>query len=232
MKLIEKNITQTIEEIYLVETLNLNDKTILEIGCGAAEMTKKIANNGFNRKIIACDIDEVQHEKNLKLNIENVEFRLCSAQNIDAEDNSIDFIFMFKSFHHIPKEFMKHAISEIKRVLKPNSLAYICEPLFYGEQNDLTSIFHDEEQVRIDAFETIKKAVEDEELKLFREIFFQTEVTYENFEDFQKKQMNHSYNENNYTLETIEKVREKFNSYGGAKTTLMKPFRVDILQKS
>lgn len=231
MKLIEKNITQTIEEIYLVETLNLNDKTILEIGCGAADMTKKIANNGFNRKIIACDIDEVQHEKNLKLNIENIEFRLCTAENIDVEDNSIDFIFMFKSFHHIPKKSMNEAIKEIKRVLKPNSLAYICEPLYYGELNELISIFHDEEEVRINAYETIKNAVENEELKLFREIFFQSEVNYKDFNDFQKRQMNHSYNENNHSDELIKKVKEKFDSYGGGETSFLKPLRVDILQK-
>jgi len=32
MKLIENNITQTLDEIYLVETLNLDNKTILELG--------------------------------------------------------------------------------------------------------------------------------------------------------------------------------------------------------
>ncbi|PLY05815.1 MAG: SAM-dependent methyltransferase [Arcobacter sp.] len=231
MKLIEKNITQTIEEIYLIETLNLNNKTILELGCGEAAMTKKISQNGFDRKIIACEVDEIQHKKNLELDIENIEFKLCGAQKIDLEDNSIDFIFMFKSFHHIPKELMNQAINEIKRVLKPNGLAYISEPLFDGQQNELIAIFHDEEQVRIDAFEAIKTAVENEQLKLFKEIFFQTEVVYEDFEDFEKKQMNLTYNEDNNSKEMIEKVKEKFNSYGGGKTTFLKPFRVDILQK-
>ena len=66
MKLIEENITQTIDEIYIIETLNLNGKTILELGCGAASMTKKIAENGFARDIIACEVDEVQYKKNLQ----------------------------------------------------------------------------------------------------------------------------------------------------------------------
>lgn len=231
MKLLEENITQTIEEIYLIETLNLNNKKILELGCGAASMTKKIAENGFGREIIACEVDEIQHQKNLKLDIENIKFKLAGAEKIDIEDNSIDFIFMFKSFHHIPKELMPKALNEIKRVLKPNGLAYISEPLFQGDQNALVSIFHDEEQVRIDAFEAIKTCVESEELKLFKEIFFQTEVTYENFEDFEKKQMNLTYNDNNITKTVREKVENSFNSFGGGKTTFLKPFRVDILQK-
>lgn len=136
MKLIEENITQTLDEIYLLETLNLNNKIILELGCGEASMTKKISQNGFDRKIIACEVDKVQHKKNLDLNIENIEFKLCGAENIKVEDNSIDFVLMFKSFHHIPKEFMNKALLEIKRVLKPNGLAYISEPLFMGEQNE------------------------------------------------------------------------------------------------
>ncbi|RXK14450.1 SAM-dependent methyltransferase [Halarcobacter mediterraneus] len=231
MKLLETNITQTIEEIYLVETFNLNNKTILELGCGNATMTKKIASNGFDRKIIACEVDEIQHKKNLEEKIENIEFILTGAENLPLEDESIDFILMFKSFHHIPKEYMKKALDEIKRVLKPNALAYISEPLYQGHQNELVSIFHDEKEVRIQAFEAIKNAVEKEEFKLFQEIFFQTEVSYENFEDFEKKQMNLSYNDNQITEELKNKVKKRYESFGGGKQTFLKPFRVDILQK-
>ena len=52
MKLIEENITQTLDEIYLIETLNLDNKIILELGCGSASMTKLLSQNGSNRKII------------------------------------------------------------------------------------------------------------------------------------------------------------------------------------
>jgi ubiquinone/menaquinone biosynthesis C-methylase UbiE len=232
MKLIEDNITQTLDEIYLVETLNLDNKTILELGCGNASMTKIIAQNGLNRKIIACEVDIKQHEKNILLNIPNIEFKLNGAQNIDLDDESVDAIFMFKSFHHIPYNLMKKALKEIKRVLKTNALVYISEPLFKGSQNELIAMFHDEEQVRIDAFEHIKDSVESEQFKLFRELFFQTEITYKNFEDFKNKQMNLSYNDNIITKELEEEIKNKFNSFNnGEETSFMKPFRVDILQK-
>ncbi|NVJ52786.1 MAG: methyltransferase domain-containing protein [Campylobacteraceae bacterium] len=231
MKLLEKNITQTINESYLIETLNLNNKKILELGCGNAAMTKMIAKNGFDRQIIACEVDEIQHKKNLKEEIENIEFILAQAQDIPLEDNSIDFVFMFKSFHHVPKNMMQKALSEIKRVLKPNAIAYISEPLFQGDQNELIRLFHDEEQERIDAFEAIKEAVEKEEFKLFQEVFFQSEITYDNFEDFENKMMNVTYNDNNIDESLRNKVKEKYESFGGGKLTFLKPFRVDILQK-
>ncbi len=232
MKLISDNITQTLEEIYLVETINLDNKTILELGCGNASMTKQIAQNGLNRRIIACEVDKIQHEKNLLLNIPNIEFKLCGAQKIDLEDESVDVIYMFKSFHHIPLELMNDALDEILRVLKPNALAYISEPLFKGEQNELIAMFHNEEKVRQNAFNHIKNAVENEKFKLFRELFFQTEITYKNFEDFEKKQMNLSYNDDEISEELKDKIRNKFNSFNqGKESTFMKPFRVDILQK-
>ena len=149
MKLIEENITQTLDQIYLIETLNLDNKTILELGCGNATITKQLALNGSNRKIIACEVDEIQHKKNLLLNIENIEFKLNPAQEIQLEDESVNMVFLFNSFHHIPRDLMKKALLEIKRVLKPNGLVYISEPLSTGKANELYSIFHDEEEVYI-----------------------------------------------------------------------------------
>ena len=233
MQLIQENITQTLNEHYLVETFNLDNKVILELGCGNAAMTKKIAHTGVNRKIIACETDDVQHEKNLKLDIDNIDFKPYKAEDIPLENESIDMVFMFKSFHHIQKELMPQALLEIKRVLKPNGLIYICEPLFAGKQNELIAMFHDEQQVRIDAFEVIKSAVETQEFKLFKELFFQTEVSYNNFEDFKEKHINLSYNDDTYDEKIETKIETKYNSFANEEglTQFLKPFRVDILQK-
>lgn len=233
MKLLNDNITQSLNEHYLVESFNLNNKTILELGCGAASMTKKIALTGNNRKIIACEIDEIQHQKNLTLDYKNIEFLLSGAESIPCEDNSIDMIFMFKSFHHIPKALMPQALQEIKRVLKPNALAYISEPLFMGKQNYLISLFHDEENVRLNAFEAIKKCVDNEEMKLFREIFFNSEVHYDNFKDFEKKQMNLTYNDDSINEELYNKIKNEYLTLANKDESayFLKPFRVDILQK-
>jgi len=233
MKLLEEDISQTFNEHYIVETFNLNNKVILELGCGAAAMTQKIAETGFERKIIAYEVDSIQHEKNLKLELDNVEFVLNGAENILLEDASIDAVFMFKSFHHIPKDLMTKALEEIKRVLKPGGLAYISEPLFKGEQNELIAMFHDEEKVRIDAFNAIENFVERDEIKLFKEMFFYQESSYKNFEDFKIKQMNLSYNDDDISKELEKKVKEKYLSFANKDESayFLKPFRVDILQK-
>ncbi len=233
MQLLNTNITQTLNEHYLVESFNLDNKTILEIGCGAAAMTQKIAQTGTNRNIIACEIDEIQHEKNLQLDIDNITFKQSGAQEIPCDDNSIDMIFMFKSFHHIPKELMSQALDEIKRVLKPNGLAYISEPLFMGEQNYLISLFHDEEVVRQDAFDAVKTCVDEGKMKLFKEIFFNSEISYSNFADFEKKQMNLTYNDDSIDNTLYNKIKEEYLKLANndESSYFLKPFRVDILQK-
>lgn len=235
MKLIEENIIEIFDAHYLVETINLNNKTILELGCGNAAMTKKIAQTGFDRKIFACEVDEIQHKKNLELNIENIEFLLCGAQKIPLEDESINIVLLFKSFHHIPSELMKEALKEIKRVLKPNGIVYICEPLFIGKHNELMSIFNDEQIVRENAFNAIKDSVENEEFKLFKEIFFKTKASYKNFQEFKNKHMNLTFHKGGKVKEDIEKkVEEKYNSFANenGETEFLNPFRVDILQKT
>ncbi len=233
MKLIEENITQTLNEEYLIETLNLNNKTILELGCGNASKTQGIASRGFDRKVIACEVDEIQHEKNLQLEIDNIVFRSFGAQKIDIEDNSVDIVFMFKSFHHIPIELMDEALVEIKRVLKPSGLLYISEPLFYGDQNKLISMFHDEEYVRAEAFRVIKKSVDNGEFKLFNEVFFNNEISYSSFEEFQERQMDLSYNgKSNISNELMENIKKEFMKfYKDGEAKFLKPNRVDILQK-
>lgn len=138
---------------------------------------------------------------------------------------------MFKSFHHIPINLMPKALSEIKRVLKPNGLVYISEPLFDGDLSDLIAMFHNEEYVRTEAFKAIENSVKNEQFKLFQEIFFYTPTTYKNFEDFKSKLMDVTFNDNNISKDLEEKVKIRFNQLSNnQEITFKKPFRVDILQ--
>ncbi len=62
-------------------------------------------------------------------------------------------------------------------------------------------MFHNEEHVREETFKAIEKSVKNEQFKLFQEIFFQTPINYENFEDFKSKLIDVSYNKHNFSKE-------------------------------
>ena len=129
--------------------LSLDNKHMVELGCGAANITRNIAESGSNRKISAFEVDEIAHQKNLQIDdLQNVTFGLAGAQDIPLQDESVDVVFMFKSLHHVPVELMSASMQEIRRVLKPGGFAYISEPIFAGKFNDILRLFHDEEIVR------------------------------------------------------------------------------------
>ena len=74
-------------EIYN-RLLSLDNKHILELGCGSAEITRTIASSGADRKITALEVDEIAHEKNLQItDLPNVTFGLAGAQDIPLEDD-------------------------------------------------------------------------------------------------------------------------------------------------
>ena len=84
---------------------------------------------------------------------------------------TVDVVLMFKSLHHVPVDLMDQALREIRRVLKPDGLVYISEPLFAGEFNEILRLFHDEQKVREAAFSAVKKAVDAGLFRLVEEIF-------------------------------------------------------------
>ena len=234
MKFTQKNIEYTCQEDEIYEKkLSLDNKHILELGCGKAYLTRKIATTGVGRKILAMEVDKIQHEKNLQINdLPNVTFKMAGGESIPVEDESIDVVFMFKSLHHVSLDKMDDTLKEIHRVLKPDGLAYISEPVFDGDFNEVIRLFHDEEIVRNAAFNAIKKAVDNGLFKLKEEIFFNAPRHYKNFEDFENRLIKVTHTDHQLADEVLEKVKQQFSKHmtkNGA--DFLTPGRVDILQK-
>jgi ubiquinone/menaquinone biosynthesis C-methylase UbiE len=213
--------------------LSLDNKFILELGCGSADITRNIATSGENRKIAALEVDVIAHEENLQItDLPNVTFVLSGAQAIPLEDESVDVVLMFKSLHHVPLELMETVMQEINRVLIPGGLAYISEPVFAGDFNEVLRLFHDEEKVREAAFATVCRAVDDGLFSLVEETFFDTPTRFEDFSEFEENTIkathsNHKLDEKLYGL-----VKQRFELHmteDGAHFSM--PMRVDLLQK-
>lgn len=232
---IEKKInTESCDEAEIYNSLfDLSDKYILELGCGSATITRAIAEANPGCRIDALEIDEIQHNKNLLIDdLPNVSFRLAVAQDIPAEDGRYDIVFMFKSLHHVPPELMETALQEIQRVLKPGGKAYISEPVYDGDFNDLIKLFHDEKAVREAAFASIKKAVEGGIFSLKDEMFFNTEVCFADFAEFEQRVIGASFAEHRLDAGLLQQVRATFalnQTRDGARFTV--PVRVDLLVK-
>ncbi|MCA1765100.1 MAG: class I SAM-dependent methyltransferase [Desulfobulbaceae bacterium] len=215
------------------QVLSLDGKRILELGCGKPDLTRLIATTGSGREIMATEVDEIQHKRNLLIDdLPNVTFVKAGSERIPSDDESFDVVFMFKSLHHVPMDLMDLALKEIKRVLKPGGMAYISEPVFAGDFNEVIRLFNDEEKARIAAYRAIENAVNNQDLFLVDQMFFNIPMFFKNFAEFERIVINVTHSNFQLSPELKQRVKKKFllnMKEDGAH--FQQPVRVDLLQK-
>lgn len=213
--------------------LRLEDADILELGCGKADKTLAIAKDGKVAGIVALEVDEIQHAENLRREAPgNVKFGQGGAESIPAGDLSFDIVMMFKSLHHVPVDQMGAAMGEIHRVLKTGGVAYISEPVFAGDFNEILRLFHDEQKVREAAFASVKRAVEAGRFELASQTFFSTPMHFADFSEFEAKILKVTHTQHHLSETLYQEVRKKFMRHmtpGGAAFHM--PIRVDLIRK-
>ena len=112
--------------------VSLENKTILEIGCGNGVQTKYILNKYNPKSITGIDLNEenikIANQEKERRGIKNAHFRVDDAQQLSKfEDDSIDVIINIESAFHYPDKplFLK----QLFRVLKPGGHFLIADIL-------------------------------------------------------------------------------------------------------
>ena len=219
------------EEAILNELLPLKHATVLELGCGKADKTRLVARQAAS--VFALEVDRIQLANNQAAeNPDNVRFEFGGAENIPATDSSFDIVLMFKSLHHVPIDLMDDAFSEIRRVLKPGGLAYISEPVYAGDFNDILRLFHDEKVVREAAFAAEVRAVSTQRLSLVSQTFFLQPMHFDDFSQFENRILKVTHTDHSLSPALHDAVRAKFDRHmatGGVNFHM--PIRVDLFRK-
>ncbi len=234
MKIADPSQTQVCNEVQLMlETLPLDGAVVVELGCGKAEKTRTLAERGRVRELVALEVDAIQHARNLQItDLPQVRFVQGGAEAIPAADGSADIVVMLKSLHHVPVALMDQALAEIARVLRPGGVAWISEPVFDGDFNELMRLFHDEQQVREAAFAAVRRAVDRGLLALQAQRFFRTRSHFEDFAAFDRRMIQVTHTQHRLSDALYEAVRQRFEAHltpEGA--TFFPPQRVDVLRK-
>lgn len=214
--------------------LPLPGARLLELGCGGALTTRRLAETFPIAELIATEVDRVQHEKNLQIrDLPRVTFQYGGAEAIAQPDASIDAVIMLKSLHHVPVDRMAQALREIHRVLKPAGLAYLCEPVYAGAFNDILRLFHDEQRVRQMAFSTVKDAVAAGLFELVEEVFFDDLRRFQGFEEFEEFVLGATHSQYDLDEALYARVKNAFLLHLGADgvAEFRSPHRVDLLRR-
>jgi ubiquinone/menaquinone biosynthesis C-methylase UbiE len=84
--------------------------SIIELGCGAAHLSRKLLLSHPGCAVTALEVDERQHAKNLQNPAPGLRFVQAGAQAIPLADASFDAAIMLKSLHHVPLDLMDQAL--------------------------------------------------------------------------------------------------------------------------
>ena len=151
------SIPQIIDELVLLDGLVdlANHPRVIELGCGAAQLSRKLLERFAASEVTALEVDERQHAKNITQPQDRLRLVQAGAQAIPFDDGVFDLALMLKSLHHVPLDLLDAALAEVHRVLRPGGLLYVSEPVFAGALNEVMRVFHDEEVVRAAALKAL-----------------------------------------------------------------------------
>jgi ubiquinone/menaquinone biosynthesis C-methylase UbiE len=116
---------------FLQSRVSLQDKTVLEIGCGTGRITDLLAREC--KLLVATD----PHPGNIQIARRVLNNRACLFRG-SAEDLSeltfteFDIVLFTLSFHHVPAVFRKKAIDEAVRVCRKEGTIIFLEPALDG----------------------------------------------------------------------------------------------------
>ena len=132
--------------------VGLDNKDILEIGCGDGRVTAMLARN--NCRITAVDPDEqsiVEAEKKLP----GVDLRVGGGESLPFDDKSFDTVVFTLSLHH--HQHMDKALNEASRVLRDNGIILVIEPVSDDNINEICYLIKDEALELSQAQEALKR---------------------------------------------------------------------------
>jgi SAM-dependent methyltransferase len=220
-------------EVY-ERLLPLAGAEILDLGCGKADVSRAIATSIKGASVTALEVDRIQHDLNCEQPaLPNLKFELGGAEKIPAEDASFDIVMMNKSLHHVPVDMMGRALREVRRVLRSGGLAYILEPIFAGEFNEILRIFHDERATRQAAFEAIQEIIASGVMELVTEEFYLAPMHVVDYADFEQRFINVTHGDYRLSVSQKEQVKQKLARAVAPKgATFQAPMRVDVLRKT
>lgn len=105
---------------------DFSDKRAVDIGCGVGRISELLAQDF--EYVTGIDISEkmVDKAKERLKHVPNLDFVANDGMHYPLADNSIDFVFSYIVFQHMPSvEVIEENFKEVKRILKPEGIAKI-----------------------------------------------------------------------------------------------------------
>lgn len=168
-------------DVFL-ENLEMDGKQIIDIGCGNGALVRLLTRNGA--QVIGVEFSSEQLEQAHKSPpVSEEQYLSASAEELPLADESADTIIFFNSLHHIPIPLMSDALTEALRVLRPEGVLFVGEPLPDGSHHEFTKQLDDETEVLAAAYQVISNAGAFG-LEQTKEFYYNSPFRYDSFTAF------------------------------------------------
>lgn len=148
---------QTSDLTVLERLVPVSGRDMVDIGCGGGVLVRALAARGA--RMTGVEISESQLAAAVRDDgASGARYVVGLAQRLPLEDASVDVVVFMRALHHVPPDDMLSALGEARRVLRPDGVVYIAEPLAEGDFFELTSLVEDEREVRAAAQRAIAGA--------------------------------------------------------------------------
>lgn len=200
----------------LADLLPLPGQHIVELGCGAAQLSRALLARHTDSRVTGLEVDERQHAKNLAAPQAGLLFIAAGAQAIPFPDASFDLALMLKSLHHVPVPLMAQALGEVARVVRPGGHLYVAEPVYGGAFNEVIRVFNDEGVVRAAAQAALDDALGTGEWTQVADRRFEMPVRFRDFTDFEQRMMRPTFADHLIDENKLAATRAAFEPHVGS----------------
>jgi SAM-dependent methyltransferase len=216
----------------LADLLPLAGQRIVELGCGAAQLSRALLARHADSHVTALEVDERQLAKNLAAPQSGLEFVAAGAQAIPFPDASFDLALMLKSLHHVPLPLLSQALGEVARVLRPGGHLYVSEPVYGGALNEVIRVFNDEGMVRAAAQAALDEALRSSAWTQVAERHFEMPVRFRDFADFEQRMMRPTFADHRIDDDKLASARAVFEPHVGPDgARFSRPMHVRLLRR-
>jgi SAM-dependent methyltransferase len=122
-------------------------KDVVDIGCGGGALVRDLVLRGAC--VIGVEISAEQLAPAIARDGgSGAQYLIGVAQELPLDDASVDVVVFMRTLHHVPGAHLTEALREARRVLRPDGVLYVAEPLADGDYFALTRVIDDEREVR------------------------------------------------------------------------------------
>jgi hypothetical protein len=150
----------------LDELLDVRGRDVLDVGCGEGWLARRLAAAGA--RVVGLDplSFALERARGYESSDRRPRYVEGAAEALAFPDSSFDVVIFFNSLHHVAPGSMDAALAEAARVLRPDGVVYVQEPLAQGPAFELLRPVNDETSVREAAQQALRRASDERFVEL------------------------------------------------------------------